>query len=140
VRSEWDCPHCRKPGIPKTPIYTHIGHNGDLKKCGDYSGCIFERGPHNVRIVKSDAVFANLPDEFEVMQSHCGQIEFAPAGWELIGAGGAGSKTKVQCIKKRDFPVYAAQFHIEMEGTPEVSRQIMENFLNLAERSKVGLR
>ncbi|HVK59099.1 MAG TPA: hypothetical protein VM735_09980 [Candidatus Kapabacteria bacterium] len=140
VRSEWDCPHCRQPGIPKTPIYTHIGHNGDLKKCGDYSGCIFERGPHNVRIAKSDAVFANLPDEFEVMQSHCGQIEFPPAGWELIGAGGAGSKTKVQCIKKRDLPVYAAQFHIEMEGTPEVSRQIMENFLNLAERSKVGLR
>jgi hypothetical protein len=29
-------------------------------------------------------------------------------------------------------PIYAAQFHIEMEGTPESSRQIMGNFLGLA--------
>ena len=31
-----------------------------------------------------------------------------------------------------DRPIYAAQFHIEMEGTPEASRQIMSNFLAVA--------
>ena len=28
--------------------------------------------------------------------------------------------------------IYAAQFHIEMHGTPDTFRQIMSNFLRLA--------
>lgn len=129
----WDCPHCRDVKAPKTPIYGHIGHEGALKKCGDYSGCVFERGPHQVRKVKGDAVFAGLGEEFAVMQSHCGQIEWTPRGWELIATAGEGSKTKTQCIRKIGAPIYAAQFHIEMEGTAESSKRIMKNFLQVAE-------
>ena len=66
------------------------------------------------------------------MESHCGQIEWAPAGWEIIATGGPGTLTKVQCLKVLDYPIYAAQFHVEMPGTPETSRQIMGNFLRLA--------
>jgi hypothetical protein len=128
----WDCPHCRDARAPKLPIYTHIGHTADPKACGDYATCIFERGPHNVRITNPDPIFAGLPPEFQIMQSHCGQIEFPPRGWELIATAGADSKTKVQCMKRKGVPIYAAQFHIEMEGTPESSRTIMSNFLQQA--------
>lgn len=129
----WDCPHCRDPKAPRIPIYTHIGHTGEVKPCGDYSGCIFERGPQNVRAMMNDPVFEGLTAEFKVMESHCGQIAWPPRGWDLIATAGEGALTKVQCIKRRGSPIYAAQFHIEMEGTPETSRRIMRNFLEQAE-------
>jgi len=131
VDKPWDCPHCRDAKNPKTPIYTHIGHTAQ-RACGDYTGCIFERGPHWVRAVTDDPVFKNLPREFQVMESHCGQIDWPPAGWSLIATAGAGTKTKTQCLRMNDRPIYAAQFHIEMDGTPEASKQIMANFLALA--------
>jgi len=131
VENPWDCPHCRDPKNPKTPIYSHIGHTAQ-RPCGDYSGCIFERGPHWVRALTDDPVFRNLPREFQVMESHCGQIEWPPKGWSLIATAGQGSKTKTQCIRLDNCPIYAAQFHIEMDGTPEASKQIMSNFLAAA--------
>jgi GMP synthase-like glutamine amidotransferase len=66
------------------------------------------------------------------MQSHCGQIEWPPKGWELVATGGPGTYTKTQCIRLANRSIYAAQFHIEMEGTPLVSQTIMGNFLALA--------
>jgi hypothetical protein len=131
VDRPWDCPHCRDPLQPGTPIYTHLGHTAQ-RPCGDYSGCLFELGPHWVRRVAADPVFQNLPEEFEVMESHCGQIEWAPAGWSLIATAGPGAKTKTQGLRLNDRYIYAAQFHIEMKGTPEASRLIMQNFLTLA--------
>jgi GMP synthase-like glutamine amidotransferase len=50
----------------------------------------------------------------------------------LIVTGGAGAKTKTQCLRVKDRYIYAAQFHMEMEGTPENSRRIMSNFLTRA--------
>ncbi len=133
VDKPWDCPHCRDPQNPKAPIYTHIGHTAE-RPCGDYSGCIFERGPHAVRQLTQDRVFQGLPDEFQVMESHCGQIEWPPPGWELVATAGTGTLTKTQCLKVKDRLIYAAQFHIEMPGTPETSQRIMSNFLTLAEQ------
>lgn len=131
VDHPWDCPHCRDPKHPKIPIYTHLGHTGS-RLCGDYSACIFERGLHKVLRAGNDPVFQGLPEEFEVMESHCGQIEWAPAGWELVAKAGAGTQTAVQCIRRTGRPIYAAQFHIEMSGASESSRTIMRNFLTAA--------
>jgi hypothetical protein len=131
VDKPWDCPHCRDPRAPKLPIYTHIGHTG-VRPCGDYAACIHERGPHEVVKVADDLVFRGLPAAFQVMESHCGQIEWPPAGWSLIATAGTGTLTKTQCLRRDHFPIYAAQFHIEMSGTPESSRRIMSNFLALA--------
>lgn len=136
TNGKWDCPHCRDPIHPATPIYTHIGHTGGSAKlkCGDYANCIFERGLFNVKKVKADPVFAGLPEQFEVMESHCGQIEWAPHGWELVAGAGEGSKTKTQCLKLIGKPIYAAQFHIEMAGAEANTRLIMSNFLSVASR------
>ncbi len=49
-----------------------------------------------------------------------------------IAAAGEGTKTQTQCLRMNDRPIYAAQFHIEMGGAPEASKQLMGNFLVLA--------
>jgi hypothetical protein len=41
----------------------------------------------------------------------------------------AEGKTKTQCPRLKGRLVYAAQFYIEMDGTPDPSRTIMSNFL-----------
>jgi hypothetical protein len=127
----WDCPRCRDPKNPLLPIYTHIGHTG-AAACGDYSKNIFERGKFNIRPVTRDPVFAGLSEEFEIMESHCGQMEYVPKGWLRVATKGKGAKTINQCLRVKDRYIYAAQFHMEMEGTPENSRKIMTNFLQLA--------
>lgn len=133
TQREWDCPHCRDPKNPKLPIYTHIGHDTDGPlACGHYKHCLDERGPHNVLQTAHDPVFAGVPREFRIMESHCGQIAYAPKGWVQIATKGTGSKTEMQCLRVADRPIYAAQFHIEMAGTPDNSRQLMANFLDVA--------
>jgi hypothetical protein len=134
VERAWDCPQCRDPTNPKLPIYTHIA-GSSRRKCGDYSGCVFERGPYRIRQLSADPVFRGLPPEFRAMESHCGQIEWAPKGWELIATCGEGGKTTTQCLRLKDHLVYAAQFHIEMQGTPESSKRIMENFLAMCQEA-----
>jgi hypothetical protein len=131
VDRPWDCPHCRDPKNPKLPIYTHIGHT-DKRACGDYSCCIFERGPHMVLQLAKDPVFADVPREFLIMESHCGQIAYPPKGWTLIATKGTGGHTVCQCLRVTDRPIYAAQFHIEMPGTAANSRLLMANFLRVA--------
>lgn len=127
----WDCPFCRDPANPKSPIYGHIRH---LKpgRCGDYSGCLFERGTYIVRLRLPDPAFAWLPRDFAIMESHCGQIEYVPRGWLHLVENGPEGHTRIQCLRRADRPIYAAQFHIEMDGTPENSRRIMDNFLKVA--------
>jgi hypothetical protein len=129
----WDCPKCRDALHPKLPIYTHIGFSNDAKtRCGDYSNNIFERGKYRIRVLERDPVFERLPREFETMESHCGQVAYLPKGWVLIATKGREGLTKNQCFRVKDRYIYGAQFHIEMEGTPESSRRIMTNFLALA--------
>ena len=132
----WDCPHCRDEDRPRTPIYGHIGHTGQGRlACGDYAQCTFEKGPKAIVTAATEPLFEGMPPSFQVMQSHCGQLNYAPDGWDVVAGGGEGALTRIQCLRKRGHLVYAAQFHIEMAGTPETSRQLMVNFLRLARHS-----
>jgi hypothetical protein len=131
VDRPWDCPRCRDPKSPKLPVYSHIGHTGP-SPCGDYTKCIAERGRFKMQRVAQDPVFRGLPDVFEAMESHVGQIAYVPPGWVRVVANGPGALTENQCLRLKDRYVYAAQFHVEMAGTPENSRTIMGNFLRLA--------
>jgi GMP synthase-like glutamine amidotransferase len=131
VEKPWDCPRCRDPQDPKSPIYTHIGHTGPAS-CGDYSKCIGERGKFNVRKTAQDPVFDGLPEVFEIMESHIGQMAWPPKGWIRVATRGPGALTVNQCLRVEDRHIYAAQFHMELPGTAENSRRIMGNFLALA--------
>jgi hypothetical protein len=131
VDRPWDCPRCRDPQAPKSPVYTHIGHTGEAP-CGDYSKCIGERGKFKVRRTARDPAFEGLPEAFEIMESHVGQIAWPPKGWVRVATKGPGAFTVNQCLRVENRYIYAAQFHMEMAGTPENSRRIMGNFLALA--------
>jgi hypothetical protein len=145
----WDCPHCRNPNSPKTPIYTHAGHTADAPfpiPCGDYSWCTGEHGTYHILKVRSDAVFASLPSQFLAEESHIGQMAYVPAGWELVATYATGTsdpepRTYMQCMRLTGSPIYAAQFHIEMYGADTwpkswpYSQAIMTNFLDLAKQS-----
>jgi hypothetical protein len=133
VDHPWDCPRCRDPDGAKLPIYTHIGHMGE-SPCGDYSKCIGERGKFKMRKVACDPAFEGLPEVFEIMESHIGQIAWPPHGWVRVVTKGPGAHTVNQCLRVRDRYIYAAQFHMEMAGTLENSRIIMGNFLSLAKQ------
>ncbi len=134
VDKPWDCPRCRDPQNPKSPVYSHIGHTG-AANCGDYSKNLWERGKFKVRLVTRDPAFDGLPTIFEVMESHIGQIAYVPKGWVRLVTNGPGALTVNQCLRVKNRHIYAAQFHIEMAGTPETSRKIMTNFLSLARAS-----
>jgi len=131
VDKPWDCPRCRDPNDPKSPVYSHIGHTAEAK-CGDYSKNIGERGKFSMRRVAADPAFEGLPEVFEIMEAHIGQIAYLPKGWTRVVTKGPGAHTVNQCIRVSDRPIYAAQFHMELPGTPENSRLIMSNFLKLA--------
>ncbi|MCS7306501.1 MAG: hypothetical protein NZ602_15500 [Thermoguttaceae bacterium] len=133
VDKPWDCPRCRDPTSPKSPIYTHIGHTGPAK-CGDFSKNLSERGKYKVRIVARDPAFEGLPELFETMEAHYGQIAYLPKGWVRVVTKGSKGVTENQCIQVADRYIYAAQFHIERPGTPETSQKIMSNFLKAAKR------
>ena len=61
VDQPWDCPQCRDPENPRLPIYTHIA-GSTKRKCGDYTGCVFERGAYTIRQLSRDPVFRGLAD------------------------------------------------------------------------------
>ena len=77
-------------------------------------------------------MFAGLSREFPIIESHCGQVAWVPNHWLLIATHGEGAKTRMQCMRLKDRYIYAAQFHFELEGTPQSSRIILTNFLKLA--------
>lgn len=132
VDKPWDCPRCRDPREPKSPVYTHIGHTGK-SRCGVYEMNVGERGDYHVLKVAADPVLEGLPRQFKIHESHVGQIEFVPEGWTLIATRGKRAKTRTQCMRVTDRYIYAAQFHMESFATTlEASRTIMGNFLRLA--------
>lgn len=131
TQTRWDCPRCRDPNHPLTPVYRHIGHTGEAP-CGDYSKNIGERGKYQVRLVAKDPAFEGLPELFETMEAHIGEIAYIPSGWVQVVTKGPKGLTENQCLRRADRYIYAAQFHIELPGTPEPSRRIISNFLRLA--------
>ena len=99
------------------------------------ANAFLRRANHVVLAVADDPVFEGLPREFEIMESHCGQIEYAPSGWVHLVDERKGPATRdYNVLRVKDRYIYAAQFHIEMAGTSENSRQIMGNFSETGKR------
>lgn len=136
-QNEWDCPRCRNPIDPLSPIYGHIGYLNPLIEptyCGNYDNAIMETGPRYVQKVGDDPAFAGLSSVFRVFESHMGQLEYLPTGWHRTATKSVDTYTENQCFRQNDRYIYGAQFHIENyhKDTWSNSITIMSNFLNLA--------
>lgn len=136
--SPWDCPRCRDPQNPYSPIYGHIGYINPLDPgpCGDYQHAIMETGPTYVTKLIADPVLGGLASQFLMNESHMGQLDYLPLDWEQVCGAGTGALTDLQCFKKIGKPIYGAQFHIENyhSQTWFNSITIMSNFLTVAEQ------
>lgn len=141
-QSPWDCPRCRLPHDPYSPIYGHIGYLDpeDPGPCGDYLHAIMETGPTYILKMTDDPVLDTLPSEFLVNESHMGQLEYLPVNWQQICTISPHYDptvhTDLQLCKRIDKPIYAAQFHIENPdaSTWDNSITIMSNFLTISKQ------
>jgi GMP synthase (glutamine-hydrolysing) len=98
-------------------IARHFG--GQVEKgAGEY-------GKIEISVTDRDEIFANLPKNFNVWESHGEEVTFLPDCFSLL----ASSETcKVEAVKLKD--VYGVQFHPEVRET-ENGKAIMRNFLEL---------
>ncbi len=90
-----------------------------------------EYGKTEVRILKKNDLFMNLPDRFVAWESHNDEIKDLGNDLELL----ASSETcNVQAFKHVDKKIYGLQFHPEVEHT-EYGLDIFKNFVRVCEKN-----
>jgi GMP synthase (glutamine-hydrolysing) len=83
-----------------------------------------------VRVLVPEPLFAGLPQEILVMESHREHVvleDLAPAGFTLLANSGT---SDVEAMRHNAKPLFGLQFHLERSG--DVGRQVMENFFKFA--------
>ena len=97
---------------------------------GYHPGQFKEWGFLPVQIVRRDPLFAGLPDEIVVRQSHAFQVMQVPDELELLASS---PECVVQAFKHRQRLIYGTQFHPEVNNEQHPhGRVVVENFLRLA--------
>ncbi|MFH0926994.1 MAG: GMP synthase subunit A [Candidatus Micrarchaeota archaeon] len=91
-----------------------------------------EYGISEVEIDKKHPLFEGVPKKIKVWESHFDEIKSMPSEFEIL----AHSQTcKIEAFAHKSKPIYGVQFHPEVWHT-EHGEKILENFLNLAKKSK----
>jgi GMP synthase (glutamine-hydrolysing) len=137
-----------------------IGLDGDLGNCADYlDGAVFpilgicaghqfmarffggavkpseipEFGKVQVRIIKKDVIFKNLPEKSIVWESHNDEVNKLPNDFVILAES---DSCKVQAMKHKIKPFYGLQFHPEVEHT-EFGDLIFKNFIKICSNSSL---
>ena len=84
-----------------------------------------EFGRAHLRVTKTDALLADVPDEMVVWMSHGDQVKVVDQNFIALAAT---DSCKVAAVKHATKPVYGLQFHPEVSHTPQGSL-ILRNFL-----------
>jgi len=86
-----------------------------------------EFGKVELKVRFHEDLFKGLPSEFNVWASHNDEVKVVPEGFEVT----AGSPTcPIEAIRCRTRPIYAVQFHPEVENT-EHGYEIFQNFVDI---------
>ena len=81
----------------------------------------------DLKISNNDDLFKGIPSEITVWASHNDEVKKIPDNFEII----ASSPTcKVEAVRCKDRPIYAVQFHPEVEHT-EYGAEMFQNFLDI---------
>ena len=81
----------------------------------------------DLKISNHDDLFKDIPSEITVWASHNDEVKRVPDNFEII----ASSPTcPVEAVRCKDRPIYAVQFHPEVEHT-EYGAEMFQNFLNI---------
>jgi GMP synthase (glutamine-hydrolysing) len=88
-----------------------------------------EFGRTRLFVDQADELFSGLPGQFDVWESHNDEVRTIPEGFEVL----AHSDTcPVEAMRSLRRPLYAVQFHPEVENT-EFGMDIFRNFLRVVE-------
>lgn len=77
----------------------------------------------------SKGLFASVPKETTVWESHHDEVSQVPADFDVLGSS---EKCRVQAMRHRNRPLFGLQFHPEVEHT-EFGATIFRNFVQLCE-------
>ena len=81
----------------------------------------------DLKISDTSDLFRGIPSEITVWASHNDEVKKVPDNFEII----ASSPTcAVEAVRCRDRPIYAVQFHPEVEHT-EYGAEMFQNFLDI---------
>ena len=84
-----------------------------------------EYGRTHCRVIKSDGLFAGIPEEMDVWMSHGDQVSQVSDDFLPLAAT---DTCPIAAVKHRALPIYGLQFHPEVTHTPR-GTEIMGNFL-----------
>jgi len=127
-----------------------LGHNGDYLDKADFpilgicAGMQFmathfggttgpavraEFGRTRLFVDEEDDLFRGLPKEFDVWESHNDEVKNVPEGFQVLARSDTCLVEAMRHVKR---PLYALQFHPEVENT-EFGVDIFKNFLKAVE-------
>lgn len=104
-------------------IALHHGCTADQAEVPEY-------GSTRVYVDEADDLFAGLPAEFEVWESHNDEIKTVTPDFRILAHS---ADCPIQAVKYLRKPFYGVQFHPEVSHT-QYGREIFENFLALVKR------
>ncbi len=88
-----------------------------------------EFGRTRLYVDEEDQLFRGVPREFDVWGSHNDEVKTVPEGFEVLAHSDT-CRVEAMCSSKR--PLYAVQFHPEVENTDH-GMDIFRNFLRAVE-------
>lgn len=91
------------------------------------SGDIQEFGPAQLEIVKSSALFSDLPNKFKVWMSHGDKVSKVPKGFRIVAQT---DDVKVGAMSNESKKIYGIQFHPEVSHT-KYGEEILQNFVKI---------
>ncbi|MEM3285399.1 MAG: glutamine-hydrolyzing GMP synthase [Fervidicoccaceae archaeon] len=85
-----------------------------------------EYGSVNMKILKEDPIFNNVPSNLKVWMSHSDSVSILPQETEVLALT---ENEVVAAFRHLFLPIYGLQFHPEVKHT-EMGKEILENFLS----------
>jgi GMP synthase (glutamine-hydrolysing) len=96
-----------------------------------YEGAYRERGYCSVELESPNpnGMFAGLPDQLTVWESHCDEVKQLPAEFVRTATNNV---SEIQAIQHTSLPLFGVQFHPELfDDDHPHGRTILENFLRM---------
>lgn len=86
----------------------------------------------DLKITDHSDIFRNIPSEITVWASHNDEVKVVPEGFEIIATS---PSCPVEAVRSKTRPIYAVQFHPEVEHT-QFGSEMFQNFLDIIQEWK----
>jgi len=84
-----------------------------------------------IKIIKADPIFKDIPNSFVAAEIHAWAIGYLPEGFELLAR-----SDYIQAVKNKSRFIYGEQFHAEIEVPYNQGEPYLINFLKMAKQKQ----